>query len=63
LPDEQANPQLLLKPPDLMADRGLRDVQFGSSNGEAEVPGGGLECAQSIEGWQPGGHFPDHPDA
>jgi hypothetical protein len=45
-----------------MADSGLRDVKFGSSNGEAEVPGGGLERAQSIQRWQSGGHFPDHPD-
>ena len=29
LPDEQADPEFLLEPPDLMADRGLRDVQFG----------------------------------
>ena len=29
LPDEQADPEFLLQPPDLMADRGLRDVQFG----------------------------------
>jgi hypothetical protein len=36
LPDEQANPKLLLQPFDWMADRGLRDVQLeaacGSSN-------------------------------
>ena len=29
LPDEQADPEFLLQPPDLMADRGLRDVQLG----------------------------------
>ena len=29
LPDEQLDPQFLLEPPDLMADRGLRDVQLG----------------------------------
>src|ERR1017187_8917034 len=59
LPEEQANPEFLLKPPDLMADGGLRDVQFGSRNGEAQMPGRGLERAQSIERWQPGGHFSD----
>ena len=60
LPDEQANSQLLLEPFDLMADRGLRDVQLGSRLRKAQMPGGGLERAQSIERWQPGGHFP-HP--
>ena len=34
LPDEQADSEFLLEPPYLMADRGLRDVQFGSRNGE-----------------------------
>ena len=29
LPDEQLIAELLLEPPDLMADRGLRDVQLG----------------------------------
>ena len=57
LPDEQANPQFLLQPPDLMADRGLRDVQLGGRIGEAQVPGGGLERAQSIERGQSGGHL------
>jgi hypothetical protein len=28
--DEQANPEFLLQPFDLMADRGLGDVQLGS---------------------------------
>ena len=58
LPDEQANPQFLLQPPDLMADGGLRDVQFGRRIGEAQMPGRGLERAQSVERWQPGGHVP-----
>src|SRR5207253_2974867 len=49
LPDEQANSQLLLEPFDLMADRGLRDVQLGSRLRKAQMPGGGLERAQSIE--------------
>ena len=26
--------------------------------GEAEMPGRGLEGAQSVERWQPGGHLP-----
>ena len=30
LPDEQPDPQFLLEPPDLMADRGLGDIQFGA---------------------------------
>ena len=59
LPDEQAYPQFLLQPPDLVADRGLRDVQFGRRVGEAQMPGRGFERAQSIERGQPGGHFAD----
>jgi hypothetical protein len=31
-----------------MADRGLGDIQFGRRMGEAEMPGRGLEGAQSI---------------
>src|SRR5260370_3964176 len=58
LPDEQANPEFLLQPPDLLADRGLRDVQLGSSSGEAQPPGGSLERAQSITRQQPLGHLP-----
>jgi hypothetical protein len=42
-----------------MADRGLRDVQLGRRLREAQMPGGGLERAQSIERWQSGGHFAD----
>ena len=57
LPDEQANPEFLLQPFDLMADRSLRDVQLGSRQREAQMPGGGFERAQSIERRQPGGHF------
>jgi len=38
LPNEQPNPEFLLQALDLMADRGLGDVQFGSRIGEAEVP-------------------------
>ena len=45
LPDKQANSKLVLQPPDLMADRGLRDVQFGRRRGEAQMPGGGFEGA------------------
>ena len=32
LPDEQPDPEFFFQPPDLMADRGLRDVQFGGGN-------------------------------
>ena len=56
LPDEQANAELFLEPPDLMADRGLRHVQLGRGQGEAQMPGRGLEGAQSIQRGQPGGH-------
>ena len=49
LPDEQADAEFFLEPPYLMADRGLRDVQFGGSNREAQMPGRGLEGAQSVE--------------
>src|SRR5713226_5988550 len=59
LPDEQANSQFLLKPFDLMADSGLRDVQLGRRLREAQMPGRGLKRAQSIERWQPGRHFPN----
>jgi hypothetical protein len=41
-----------------VADCGLRDVQFGRRIGEAQMPGGRLEGAQSVERWQSGGHFP-----
>ena len=57
LPDEQADPQLFLQPPDLMADRGLRDVQLGGRIGEAEVPGGGFERPQAIQRGQPARSF------
>jgi len=60
LPDEQAYPKFLFETLDLMADRGLRDVELGCRLREAQMPGGGLEGAQSIERRQPGGHFP-HP--
>ena len=43
LADEQGDAQLFLQPLDLMADRGLRDVQLGSGLGKAQMPGGGLE--------------------
>ncbi len=60
LPDEQAYPEFLLETFDLMADRGLRDVELGRRLREAQMPGGGLEGAQSIERRQSGGHF-SHP--
>ena len=59
LPDEQFCPEFLLEPPDLMADRGLGDVQLGRREGEAEVPGRRLEGAQSIERRQSSSHS-DH---
>ncbi len=59
LPDEQADPEFLLQPPDLMADRGLRDVQLGRRTGEAQMPGGGLERPQAVQRRQPGGHVED----
>src|ERR1700726_2763796 len=58
-PDEQANPQFLLKPADLMADRGLGDVQFRRGNRKAQMPGGSLERAQSIQRRQSSAHLPD----
>ena len=61
LPDEQPDPQFLLEPPDLMADRGLGDVQFGGGIGEAQMPGRGLEGAQTVERGQSGGHVPRLP--
>ena len=57
LPDEQTDSEFFLEPPDLMADGGLGDVQLGGRNGEAQMPGRGLECAQTVERGQPRGHF------
>ena len=57
LADEQADPEFLFQPFDLMADRGLRDVQLGRRLREAQMPGRGLEGAQSVQRRQPGGHF------
>ena len=53
LADEQANAELFLQPLDLVADRGLRDVQLGGGLGETQMPGRGLEGAQSIQRRQP----------
>jgi hypothetical protein len=39
-----------------MADRGLRHAQFQSRPSEAEVPGGGFERPQSIQGQVGLGH-------
>ncbi len=47
---EQLEPQPLLEAADLMADRRLGDVELGRRRGEAEMPGGGLEGAQRVEG-------------
>ena len=62
LADEQADAELFLQPLDLMADRGLRDVQLGRRLREAQMPGGGLEGAQSIQRRQPGGHLLQFPN-
>ena len=56
LADEQANAELFLQPLDLVADRGLRDVQLGRRLRKTQMPGRGLERAQSIQRRQPGGH-------
>src|SRR5437899_10032212 len=56
LADEQANAELFLEPLDLVADRGLRDVQLGRRLRKTQMPGRGLEGAQSIQRRQPGGH-------
>src|ERR1700716_108728 len=58
LPDEQADAQLFLQPLDLMADRGLRDVQLGGRLGKAQMPGGRLKSPQSIERRQSCCHLP-----
>ena len=49
LADEQADAEFLLQPLDLMADRGLRDVQFGGRLRKTQMPGRGLEGAQSVQ--------------
>ena len=56
LPDEQPDPQFLLEPPDLMADRGLGNIQFARRIGEAQMPRRGLEGAQAVERGQPRAH-------
>ena len=53
--DEQGDAELLLQPADLMADRGLGDVQFGGRAREAQVASGGLERAQAVERGQGSG--------
>ncbi len=58
LADEQPKAEFFLQPLDLMADRGLRDVQLGRRLRETQMPGGSLEGAQSIQRRQPGGHSP-----
>src|SRR5882762_5716512 len=58
LPDEQPDAQLFLQPLDLMADRGLRDVQLGSRLGKAQMPGGGFKSPQPVQRRQPCCHLP-----
>jgi hypothetical protein len=50
LPDEQTDAEFLLQPPDLMADRGLRHVQFGRGQREAHVPRCGFKSPQAVQG-------------
>ncbi|MEY9634962.1 hypothetical protein ABIF66_003191 [Bradyrhizobium japonicum] len=57
LPDEQADAEFLLEPPDLMADRGLGHVQLGRGQREAEMARGGLKGPQSVQGGQSGSHL------
>ena len=49
---EELDPQALLQVLDLVADRGLGDVQFLRGPGKAEVAAGGLEELQGLEGGQ-----------
>src|SRR5215216_6891435 len=56
LADEQANAELFLQPLDLVADRGLRDVQLERRLRKTQMPGRGLKRPQSIQRRQPGGH-------
>jgi hypothetical protein len=55
-PSEELHPEQLLERADLMADRGLGDVQLGGGAREAEMSGGGLESAQCCERRQTAGH-------
>ena len=48
-PHEQGDAELLLQPVDLMADRGLGDVQFGRGAREAQVARRRLEGTQSVQ--------------
>ena len=48
-PDEQIHPEPLFQGLDLVADRRLRDGQFLGRTGKAQMPGRGLESAQSVE--------------
>src|SRR6185437_15508992 len=61
LSDEQADSEFVLQPLDLMADRGLGDVQLACGLGEAQVPRGRLERPQAIERRQPRSHRPVSP--
>ena len=49
---EQLEPQQILQPADLMAERRRRDVQLLGRLGEAGVPGGGFEGPERIQGRQ-----------
>lgn len=54
LSHEQLQPELPLQPLDLMADRGLGDVQLGGGLRETEMPRRGLVGAQSVQRRQAG---------
>ena len=49
---EQRNAQFALQRLHLMADRAMRDMQFGGGAGEVAVPRGGLEGAECMQRWQ-----------
>ena len=53
---EQLHAERLLQGLDLMADRGLGDVELLGRLGERQVPGRGLEGAQGVERGQASGH-------
>ena len=49
LADEQLDAKLIFQSADLMADRGLGDVQFRRRERETQKPRGGFEGAQAVE--------------
>ena len=53
---EKLESQALFEAADLMADRGLGDVELGRRRGEAEMPCSSLEGAQRVERGKPATH-------